>query len=153
MALTCSLTCARMSTCKGSRPRTSASKRPSRGAGGIGQPEPTAFLFPVISVPSQIRTIVAEVHLPLNVMAWPQSGVLPKRWPSLASADRVLDPAHAAVLWAHAEALATDFLTLGRSESLYKTYKPHQELQALFTDRLSESQASGLCSRTSQSLA
>jgi 2-methylisocitrate lyase-like PEP mutase family enzyme len=99
-----------------------------RSAGADG------FFVPALTMPSQIRTIVEEVDLPLNVMAWPgqsPADALGKLGVRRLSAGSALPQ----VLWANAEVLARDFLTLGRSESLYKTYKPHQELQALFTDR------------------
>lgn len=86
---------------------------------------------PGLTEPSQIRTIADEVHLPLNVMAWPgqsPADALGKLGVRRLSAGSALPQ----VLWAHAEALAKEFLTLGRSESLYKTYKPHHALQALF---------------------
>jgi 2-methylisocitrate lyase-like PEP mutase family enzyme len=92
------------------------------------------FFVPALTEHRQIRTIVEEVHLPLNVMAWPgqsAADALGKLGVCRLSAGSAIPQ----VLWAHAEALAREFLTLGRSEPLYKTYKPHQELQALFTDR------------------
>jgi 2-methylisocitrate lyase-like PEP mutase family enzyme len=107
---------------------TVARGRRYRSAGADG------FFVPALTVPSQIRTIVDEVHLPLNVMAWrgqSPADALGKLGVRRLSAGAALPQ----VLWANAEALARDFLTLGGSESLYETYKPHQELQALFTDR------------------
>jgi 2-methylisocitrate lyase-like PEP mutase family enzyme len=90
------------------------------------------LFVPALADHSQIRTIVEEVPLPLNVMAWPgQSaadalGELGVRRLSSGSAI-------SQVLWSHAEELAQEFLAYGRSEPLYKNRKPHQALQALFT--------------------
>ena len=90
------------------------------------------FFVPGLAERAQIRAIVEAVHLPLNVMAWPgQSGTdaLAKIGVRRLSAGSAIPQ----VLWAHAEELAKEFLAHGRSEPLYKTYKPHQALQALFT--------------------
>jgi 2-methylisocitrate lyase-like PEP mutase family enzyme len=90
------------------------------------------FFVPALTDPAQIRTIVEEVHLPLNVMAWPgqaSADALGKLGVRRLSAGSAIPQ----VLWAHAEVLAQEFFTLGLSEPLYKIYKPHQALQALFT--------------------
>jgi 2-methylisocitrate lyase-like PEP mutase family enzyme len=92
------------------------------------------FFVPGLAEHAQIRTIAEEVHLPLNVMAWPgqsPADALGKLGVRRLSAGSAIPQ----VLWAHAEALAKEFLTLGRSEPLYRTCMPYQELQALFTDR------------------
>jgi 2-methylisocitrate lyase-like PEP mutase family enzyme len=89
------------------------------------------FFVPSLTEPGQIRTIVEEVELPLNVMAWPgqsPADALGKLGVRRLSAGSAISQ----VLWAHAEALAKEFLALGRSEPLYKTYTPHQAMQALF---------------------
>jgi 2-methylisocitrate lyase-like PEP mutase family enzyme len=90
------------------------------------------FFVPALKEHAQIRTIVEEVHLPLNVMAWPgqsAADALGKIGVRRLSAGSAIPQ----VLWAHAEELAKEFLAQGRSEPLYKTYKPHQALQSLFT--------------------
>ena len=97
------------------------------------------FFVPALTESSQIRTIVEEVHLPLNVMAWPgqaSADVLAKLGVRRLSAGSGIPQA----LWAHAETMAREFLTLGRSDPLYMTYKPHQQLQDLFTHRHSARQ-------------
>lgn len=92
------------------------------------------FFVPALTEPGQIRTIVEEVHLPLNLMAWP--GQLPTDELGKLGVRRLsAGSAIPQVLWAHAESLAREFLTLGRSEPLWNCNKPHHELQALFTSR------------------
>jgi 2-methylisocitrate lyase-like PEP mutase family enzyme len=90
------------------------------------------FFVPALADAAQIRTIVDAVSLPLNVMAWPgqsSADALGKLGVRRLSAGSAIPQ----VLWAHAEVLAQEFLAAGLSDPLYKTYKRHQELQALFT--------------------
>jgi 2-methylisocitrate lyase-like PEP mutase family enzyme len=90
------------------------------------------FFVPALTDPDSICTIAAEVPLPLNLMGWPgqsPADALGKLGVRRLSAGSAIPQ----VLWARAELLAREFLTLGRSEPLWDTCKPHHELQALFT--------------------
>ena len=92
------------------------------------------FFVPALAEPIQIQRIVAEVDLPLNVMAWPGQGAadaLGKLGVRRLSAGSAISQ----VLWAHAEVLAREFLTTGDSAPFNKPSKPYQELQALFANR------------------
>jgi len=92
------------------------------------------FFVPGLTESGQVRTIAEEVCLPLNLMAWPgqsPADALHKLGVRRLSTGSAIPQ----VLWAHAEALAREFLALGRSEPLYETYMPHQGLQALFAGR------------------
>ena len=91
------------------------------------------FFVPALTEPFQIRRIVAEVDLPLNVMVWPGQGAaeaLGKLGVRRLSAGSAISQ----VLWAHAEVLAREFLTAGESAPFSKPCKPYPELQALFAN-------------------
>jgi 2-methylisocitrate lyase-like PEP mutase family enzyme len=92
------------------------------------------FFVPALAEPIQIRRIVEEVSLPLNLMVWPGQGAadsLGKLGVRRLSAGSAISQ----VLWAHAEVLAREFLMSGESAPLNKSSKPYQELQALFATR------------------
>jgi 2-methylisocitrate lyase-like PEP mutase family enzyme len=90
------------------------------------------FFVPALMEPTYIRTIVDDVHLPLNVMACPgqsAADVLGKIGVRRLSSGSAISQ----VLWSRAEELAAEFIACGRSEPLYKGRKSYQALQALFT--------------------
>ena len=92
------------------------------------------FFVPALAEPVQIRRIVEEVGLPLNVMAWPGQGAadaLGKLGVRRLSAGSAISQ----TLWAQAEALAREFLSTGESAPLNKACKPYPEMQALFVSR------------------
>ena len=102
------------------------------------------FFVPALTEPGQIRTIIEEVHLPLNLMTWP--GQLPADELGKLGVRRLsAGSAIPQVLWAHAEELAKQFLTLGQSDPLWSTSKPHNELQALFTSVAERRKSDGGC--------
>jgi 2-methylisocitrate lyase-like PEP mutase family enzyme len=107
---------------------TIARGRRYRQAGADG------FFVPALNDPDQIRKIVAEVALPLNVMVWPgqpAADALGKLGVRRLSAGSAI----AQVLWAHADVLARAFLSTGESAPLSKPSKPYPELQSLFANR------------------
>ena len=80
----------------------------------------------------QIKAVVGEIALPLNVMAWPG---LPNATELGALAVRRLSAGSgiSQVLWGRAEKLARDFLQGGSSEPLSEASMPYAQLQGLFT--------------------
>ena len=92
------------------------------------------FFVPALTDPIQIRRIVEEVDLPLNVMVWPgqsAADALCKLGVRRLSAGSAISQ----ILWAQAEGLAREFLRTGESAPLNKASKSYPELQALFANR------------------
>jgi len=88
------------------------------------------LFVPAVVEPEQIKTIVAAISVPLNVLAWEglaDAAELGRLGVSRLSAGSGIPQ----VLWAQAEQLAKNFLEGGRSEDL-KGQMPYPHLQALF---------------------
>ena len=89
------------------------------------------IFLPGVSAQADIRTVVASIALPLNVMALPglaDAEALGKLGVRRLSAGSGI----AQVLWAKAEELAKGFLETGRSDSLGESSMPYRQLQSLF---------------------
>jgi 2-methylisocitrate lyase-like PEP mutase family enzyme len=99
-----------------------------RNAGASG------LFVPGLRNPEEIRAIAAEAGLPLNVMAWPG---LPAASELARLGVRRLSAGSgiAQALWGRAAALATDFLTTGRSEPLSAGAMAYGDINALFRER------------------
>jgi 2-methylisocitrate lyase-like PEP mutase family enzyme len=89
------------------------------------------LFLPGILEPEHIRSIVNNVALPLNAMAWPglaDASELGKLGVRRLSAGSGISQ----VLWGTAERLGRDFLDTGRSEPLSQVAMPYPQLQELF---------------------
>src|SRR6202162_1968483 len=89
------------------------------------------LFLPGIKEPADINAVVAEVLLPLNVMAWTglaDAAELGKVGVRRLSAGTGISQA----LWGRAQRLAKDFLETGRSDPLGDSSMPYPQLQGLF---------------------
>jgi 2-methylisocitrate lyase-like PEP mutase family enzyme len=89
------------------------------------------LFLPGLQQPDQIRAIVNDVSLPLNLMVWPEladAEALGKLGVCRLSAGTSI----AQVAWETAEKLARDFLKNGGSAPMYKGFVPYAQLQELF---------------------
>lgn len=89
------------------------------------------LFLPGLRQPDQIRAVVNDVSLPLNLMVWPElagAEELGKLGVRRLSAGTGI----AQVAWGAAEALAKDFLASGGSAPMYKGFVSYRQLQELF---------------------
>ncbi|MFM0527306.1 MULTISPECIES: isocitrate lyase/PEP mutase family protein [Paraburkholderia] len=90
------------------------------------------LFLPAISTPVDITEVIAEIPIPLNVMAvpgLPASAELGKLGVRRLSAGSGISQA----LWGHAEQLARGFLQEGNSDPLFERAMTYSALQNLFT--------------------
>ncbi len=93
------------------------------------------LFLPGLHQAEPIQAVIADVSLPLNVMAWPglpNATVLGKLGVRRLSAGSGISQA----LWGRAETLARDFLQDGCSEPLSEASMPYAKLQGLFASNV-----------------
>ena len=92
------------------------------------------IFIPGIRVADEIRTLVNESEMPVNVMAWP--GLAPAKELAILGVKRIsAGSAIPQVLWQHASILAGRYLRDGDSEAIYDGAMAYPDLQELFANR------------------
>ena len=92
------------------------------------------IFIPGLTDPHVVHTIVKEVSMPVNLMAWP--GLLPAAELGKIGVKRLsAGSGISQVLWQHAAQLAGDFLATGDSTPMSEGFMPYAKLQTLFAEK------------------